>query len=64
MKARATVSNFVEYVYKELQFALREAVGTRTLDELLADKGAIDREVACVGGASWRPAVWRCVRWV
>jgi regulator of protease activity HflC (stomatin/prohibitin superfamily) len=45
MKARATVSNFVDYVYKELQFALREAVGTRTLDELLADKGAIDREV-------------------
>ncbi|MEJ0086782.1 MAG: slipin family protein [Pseudomonadota bacterium] len=46
VKARATVSNFVDYVYKELQFALREAVGTRTLDELLSDKGAIDREVA------------------
>jgi regulator of protease activity HflC (stomatin/prohibitin superfamily) len=46
VKARATVSNFVDYVYKSLQFALREAVGTRTLDELLADKGAIDREVS------------------
>jgi regulator of protease activity HflC (stomatin/prohibitin superfamily) len=46
VKARATVSNFVDYVYKELQFALREAVGTRTLDELLTDKGVIDREVA------------------
>jgi regulator of protease activity HflC (stomatin/prohibitin superfamily) len=46
VKARATVSNLVDYVYKELQFALREAVGMRTLDELLADKGAIDREVA------------------
>jgi regulator of protease activity HflC (stomatin/prohibitin superfamily) len=46
VKARATVSNFVDYIYKELQFALREAVGTRTLDELLADKGAIDREVS------------------
>jgi regulator of protease activity HflC (stomatin/prohibitin superfamily) len=46
VKARATVSNSVDYVYKELQFALREAVGTRTLDELLTDKGAIDREVA------------------
>jgi regulator of protease activity HflC (stomatin/prohibitin superfamily) len=45
VKARATVSNFVDYVYKELQFALREAVGTRTLDELLGDKGALDREV-------------------
>ena len=46
VKARATVSNFVDYVYKELQFALREAVGTRTLDELLGDKGALDREVS------------------
>jgi len=46
VKARATGSNFVDYVYKELQFALREAVGARTLDELLTDKGAIDREVA------------------
>jgi regulator of protease activity HflC (stomatin/prohibitin superfamily) len=46
VKARATVSSFVDYVYKELQFALRAAVGTRTLDELLTDKGVIDREVA------------------
>jgi regulator of protease activity HflC (stomatin/prohibitin superfamily) len=46
VKARATVSNFVDYIYKELQFALREAVGTRTLDELLGDKGALDREVS------------------
>jgi len=45
IKARAT-ANYVDYVYKELQFALREAVGTRTLDELLTDKGVIDREVA------------------
>jgi regulator of protease activity HflC (stomatin/prohibitin superfamily) len=46
VKARARLSNFVDYVYKELQFALREAVGTRTLDELLTDKTALDREVA------------------
>jgi len=46
VKARATVANFVDYIYKELQFALREAVGTRTLDELLGDKGALDREVS------------------
>jgi regulator of protease activity HflC (stomatin/prohibitin superfamily) len=45
VKARATVSNFVDYVYKELQFSLREAVGSRTLDELLTDKNALDREV-------------------
>jgi len=46
VKARSVVSNPAEYVYKELQLALREAVGMRTLDELLADKNAIDREVA------------------
>ncbi len=46
VKARATVSNLADYIYKELQLALRQAVGTRTLDELLADKGAVDREVA------------------
>jgi len=46
VKARSTVSNAAEYVYKELQLALRESVGTRTLDELLTDKGAVDREVA------------------
>ena len=50
VKARATVSNFVDYIYKELQFALREAVGTRTLDELLGDKGALDREVSASAG--------------
>ena len=49
VKARAAVSNFVDYVYKELQFALREAVGVRTLDELLGDKGALDREIERVG---------------
>jgi regulator of protease activity HflC (stomatin/prohibitin superfamily) len=51
VKARGTLSNFVEFAYKELQFALREAVGTRTLDELLGEKGALDREI----GAAVRP---------
>jgi regulator of protease activity HflC (stomatin/prohibitin superfamily) len=41
----------VEYIYKELQLALRQAVGTRSLDELLTDKGAIDREVAASAAA-------------
>ena len=45
VKARSELSNFVELVYKELQFALREAVGVRTLDELLGDKGVLDREI-------------------
>src|ERR1044072_9359890 len=36
----------VDYLYKELQFGLRAAGGTRTLDELLEDKGLIDQVVA------------------
>jgi regulator of protease activity HflC (stomatin/prohibitin superfamily) len=36
----------LDYLYRELQFGLRAAVGTRTLDELLEDKGVVDRSVA------------------
>ena len=36
----------VDFLYKELQFGLRAAVGTRTLDELLEDKGLIDGVVS------------------
>src|SRR5262245_45456492 len=36
----------VDYLYKELQFGLRAAVGTRTLDELLENKGLIDQAVS------------------
>jgi regulator of protease activity HflC (stomatin/prohibitin superfamily) len=43
--ARGALANFVEYLYKELQFALREAVGGRTLDELLGSKGQLDHEI-------------------
>jgi regulator of protease activity HflC (stomatin/prohibitin superfamily) len=53
VKARSTLTNFVEFLYKELQFALREAVGARTLDELLGDKGALDREI----GDAVRPKI-------
>jgi regulator of protease activity HflC (stomatin/prohibitin superfamily) len=44
--AKAKLSDIEGYLYKELQFGLRAAVGTRSLDELLEDKGVIDREVA------------------
>jgi regulator of protease activity HflC (stomatin/prohibitin superfamily) len=53
VRARSTLSNFVEFAYKELQFALREAVGTRTLDELLGDKGVLDSDI----GATVRATV-------
>ncbi|HCB1502690.1 SPFH domain/Band 7 family protein [Klebsiella oxytoca] len=36
----------LDHLYRELQFALREAVGTRTLDELLEDKQVIDEVVS------------------
>lgn len=40
------LSSPLEFLYKELQFALREAVGTRTLDELLENKSLIDSLVS------------------
>jgi regulator of protease activity HflC (stomatin/prohibitin superfamily) len=36
----------MDYLYKELQFGLRAAVGTRTLDELLENKTVIDDVVS------------------
>ena len=45
LNAAKTVKDPMDYLYKEVQFGLRAAVGTRTLDELLEDKGAVDRAV-------------------
>jgi regulator of protease activity HflC (stomatin/prohibitin superfamily) len=44
--AKTALSDIDGFLYKELQFALRAAVGEQTLDSLLEDKGAIDRSVA------------------
>jgi len=46
VKAKTGLANIEGFLYKELQFALRAAVGTRSLDALLEDKGAIDASVA------------------
>jgi regulator of protease activity HflC (stomatin/prohibitin superfamily) len=46
LRAKNGLSDITSYLYKELQFALRGAVGERTLDALLEDKGAIDRSVS------------------
>jgi regulator of protease activity HflC (stomatin/prohibitin superfamily) len=46
MAAFAQQAKPLEWLYRELQFGLRAAVGTRSLDELLEDKGAVDRSVA------------------
>ena len=34
------------FIYRELQLALRRAIGTRTLDEVLADKTSVDSVIA------------------
>lgn len=41
-----SVQRLDTYLYRELQLALRQAVGTRTLDELLVDKTALDSMIS------------------
>ncbi len=45
-KALRETRDPMDHLYKEVQFGLRGAVGTRTLDALLEDKAAIDTSVA------------------
>lgn len=45
VKARAELGNINEYLYRTLQFGLRQTIGTRPLDVLLGDKDELDREV-------------------
>ena len=45
VKARSSLDRFTEYLYRELQFGLRQAVGTRTLDALLENKGQLDQSI-------------------
>lgn len=44
-KAVTLLGNFTDFLYRELQLALRETVGTRSLDDLLADKSALNGEL-------------------
>ena len=46
MMAETQFANTDEFIYRELQLALRRAVGTRTLDEVLADKTSVDSVIA------------------
>lgn len=45
VQARQGLPNTRDFLYRELQFALRQTVGTRTLDELLSDKNGLDETV-------------------
>lgn len=44
-QAVAAVTDYTQTLYREAQLALREAVGTRKLDQLLADKDAVGNEI-------------------
>lgn len=46
LQAFATTAKPAEHLYREVQFGLRAAVGTRTLDELLENKQLIDEVVS------------------
>ena len=45
LRLRGAVVDWKDTVYRELQFGLRQAVGTRTLDTLLANKGELDEAI-------------------
>lgn len=50
--AAAATADYMSHVYKLVQFAVREAVGGRTLDEVLNDRESVDDQiVAHVRGA-------------
>jgi regulator of protease activity HflC (stomatin/prohibitin superfamily) len=44
-KAALATPDYVQHVYKLVQFAVREAVGGRTLDELLNDRETVDDQI-------------------
>jgi regulator of protease activity HflC (stomatin/prohibitin superfamily) len=43
--ARTRVAKYSEYLYRELQFALRQVISSRSLDELLGDKAGLDADI-------------------
>ena len=55
LRAFAKLQKPADHLYRELQFALRAAVGTRTLDELLENKTVIDDVVTAHMVAKLQP---------
>lgn len=43
--ARTRVAKYSDFLYRELQYGLRRAVGAKTLDELLGDKASLDADI-------------------
>ncbi|HLJ49161.1 MAG TPA: slipin family protein [Bryobacteraceae bacterium] len=46
MAAKQKVSNYSEHLYRTLQLAVRQTLGRRTLEDILAEKVAIEEPVA------------------
>ena len=53
--ARTKLSDYKETLYRELQFGLRQAIGTRLLDGLLGNKGELDQSVREYASAKLAP---------
>lgn len=43
--ARTKVAKYADFLYRELQFGLRQAVSSKSLDELLGDKASLDADI-------------------
>jgi hypothetical protein len=43
--ATSSLSDYKDFIYKEIQFALRAAIGSRTLDGLLENKNETDEQI-------------------
>lgn len=43
--ARTRVAKYLDHVYRELQYGLRKAISSKTLDELLGDKASLDADI-------------------
>ncbi|MBU0654170.1 MAG: slipin family protein [Gammaproteobacteria bacterium] len=50
-KVKEALANHQDYLYRELQLALRTVVSTQTLDELLADKNLLNQQVQAIVAA-------------
>jgi len=46
VKAKTAVKDFTEHLYRALQFAVRQSLGRKTLDEILAEKVDVEPAVA------------------
>ena len=55
----ATVPDVDAWLYRRVQFAIREAVSGRTLDEVLSTKAALDAELRTMSVPASRTAVSR-----